>query len=146
MSCDARYANADDFQAVWGCEVNPKYESDINRELDLAASQIHAALAAVGACDCTFASWATQYLKHLNSVIAALTLQGPCPCPNLTTEEIGIYAEWSNTRLEEIRTGAVELCQGETGKDYPAYGVAEVAVTEFAARDILLNYYRRTRT
>jgi len=146
MSCDARYANADDFQSVWGCEVNPDYESLINRQLDLSASQIHGALAAVGACDCSLASWATEYLKHLNSVIAALTLQGPCPCPNLTTEQIGVYSEWVNTRLEEIRTGKIELCDGATGTDYPAFGVAEIATTEFAARNILRNYYLRTRT
>jgi len=145
MSCDARYANADDFQSVWGCEVNPDYESLINRQLDLSASQIHAAMAAVGACDCTLASWATEYLKHLNCVIAALTMQGPCPCPNLTTEQISIYAEWVNTRLEEIRSGKIELCQGETAVDYPAFAVAEMAVTGFAARRILENYWMRNR-
>jgi len=145
MTCDGRYANADDFQSVWGCEVNPDYESLINRQLDLSASAIHAAMAAVDACDCTLATWATEYLKHLNSIIAALSLQGPCPCPNLTSEQIGIYMEWTNTRLEEIRTGKIELCQGATGLDYPAFAVAEMAVTEFAAKDILENYYRRTR-
>jgi len=146
MACDGRFANADDFQSVWGCEVNPDYESLINRQLDLSASQIHGAMSAVGACDCTLAGWATEYLKHLNSILAALTLQGPCPCPHLTTEQIGIYAEWSNTRLEEIRSGKIELCQGETAVNYPAFGVAEIAVTSFAARRILENYYMRTRT
>ena len=146
MSCDARFANADDFQAVWGCEVNPDYESLINRQLDLSAAQIHAAMAAAGACDCTLASWANEYLKHLNCVIAALTLQGPCPCPNLTTEQIGVYGEWVNTRLEEIRSGKIELCQGETGVDYPAFAVAEMATTGFAARRILENYWMRNRT
>jgi len=146
MACDGRYANADDFQAVWGCEVNPDYESLINRQLDLGAAQIHAALASVAACDCTLADWATEYLKHLNSVVAALTLQGACPCPNLTTEEIGVYGEWVNTRMEEIRTGKIELCQDATGMDYPAFGTAEIATTGFAARRILENYYLRTRT
>ena len=146
MSCDARFANADDFQSVWGCEVNPDYESLINRQLDLSSAQIHAAMAAVGACDCTLATWANEYLKHLNCVVAALTLQGPCPCPNLTTDQIGVYGEWVNTRLEEIRSGKIELCQGETGVDYPAFGVAEMAVTGFAARRILENYWLRTRT
>jgi hypothetical protein len=145
MSCDARFANADDFQAVWGCEVNSDYESLINRQLDLSASQIHAAMAAVDACDCTLAGWAEKFLKHLNCVLAALTLQGPCPCPNLTTEEIRIYGEWINARLAEIRDGTIELCEGHTGKNYPAYGVAEIATTEFAARRILENYYMRTR-
>ena len=146
MSCDARFANADDFQAVWGCEIDPDYESLINRQLDLSASQIHGAMAAVGACDCTLATWANEYFKHLNCVVAALTLQGPCPCPNLTTEQIGVYGEWVNTRLEEIRSGKIELCQGETGVDYPAFAVAEMAVTGFAARRILENYWLRTRT
>ena len=145
MGCDARYANADEFQSVWGCEVNPDYESLINRQLDLSAAQIHAAMAAVGACSCTLASWANEYLKHLNCVIAALTLQRPCPCPNLTTEQIGIYAEWVNLRLEEIRSGKIELCQGETAVDYPAFGVAEMATTGFAARRILENYWMRNR-
>ena len=146
MACDGRYANADDYQAVWGCEVNPDYESIINRELDLSASQIHAAMAAVAACDCTLADWATQYLKHLNCIIAALTLQGACPCPNLTAEEVRIYMEWANTRLEEVRTGKIELCTGETGLDYPAFAVAEIAVTDFAARRIWENYRKRSRT
>jgi len=146
MGCTGRYANADDFQSVWGCEVNPDYESLINRQLDLAASQIHGAMAAVAACDCTLADWATEYLKHLNCIIAALTLQGACPCPNLTTEQISIYGEWVNTRLDEIRTGKVELCSDATGTGYPAFAVAEIATTEFAARNILLNYWKRSRT
>lgn len=145
MSCDGKYANADDYFAVWGCELSPDCETNINRSLKLAASQIHAAMAAVDACDCTLADWATDYLRHINCVAAALTLQGGCPCPNLSAEDLEIYGSWVNARLEEIRTGKIALCAGETGTDYPAFAVAEIASTQFAAKRILRNYWKRTR-
>ena len=34
--------------------------------LDITANNIHASLAAVGACDCTLAAWAEEYLKKIN--------------------------------------------------------------------------------
>ena len=46
--------------------------------------------------------------------------------------------------LDAIRTGAIELCEGETGKDYPAYGYAEQAWEEGTAAQIIANQYART--
>jgi len=56
MSCSDRYASAAEYFAFFcGSEdcSNPEEESIVNEFLEKAAGDIHAALAAAGACDCT---------------------------------------------------------------------------------------------
>jgi len=141
MACSGRFADAEDYQGIWADEYSAGHEPLILKLLDMAATQIHMAMAATGACDCTLASWAEDALKHLNCVIAALFVKGSgCPFPMLTQEEQEFYGRWVEERLREIRDGDVPLCQGDTGNKYPAVGWAEMSVTDFAARDIIWNY------
>jgi len=106
-----------------------------------AASDIHAARAASGGCDCTLASWAGEYLARLNSVIAAAFYDCLCtsPGPPMIEERRAMYMEWANSQLEMIREGKLELCHGETGSDFPATGWAEQGTTEFARTGIVVN-------
>lgn len=107
--------------------------------LDIAASDIHAAMAASGACDCTLASWAEAYLQKLNVIDAAIYHQCPCGKPDVSDEMRRAHLEWMNVQLDNIRTGKVELCTGETGSEFPAIAWAEQSSTEFAAAQIVYN-------
>ena len=112
--------------------------------LDLATPAIFAALGAVGACSCTFASWANQYLAQLNSYLAAVVHHCPCGRGELTDDMRRAYLEWTSEQLELIRTGKIELCSGYTGADYPAIASAEQAWTNWRAAEIMRDTERRT--
>ena len=114
----------------------------LEHQLDIVASNIHAALGAVGACDCTLASWALEYLKKLNVIEAAVFNR--CPCDRvLSSDEKAAHLEWINEQLRMIREVEIELCDGHTIKSVPAIGWAEQAVTPFAAARIIDNAERR---
>jgi hypothetical protein len=139
-----RYADATDYARVWADEWDERHDPLILGLLEMSAPAITAALAAVGATDCTMADWATEYLKHLNCVAAALFVKGAgCPFPSLTMEEVEFYGRWLEARLAEIRDGTIDLCEGGTGKAYPAIEWAEQSVTDFAAARITYNAMRR---
>jgi len=140
VTCANRYADANDFATKFCESYDEDDESEVNRLLELAASNINAARAAQGACDCTLASWAIRYLIDLNCTIALVTFN--CPCSTiraLSAENRAVWAEWANNQLELIRVGKVELCDGETGSDFPATGWADQGVTEFARTRIIVN-------
>ena len=119
--------------------VTQEEQSQIENYLDITAADVHAALAASGACDCTLASWATKLLAKLNIVEAGVFHQCPCGKPNLTEAERAAYLQWVNGQMDLLRTGKLEVCSGETGSEFPAVGWAEQSVTEFAAAKIIQN-------
>ena len=96
------------------------------------------ALAASGACDCSLASWATDYLKKLNVVDAVAFHKCQCGRPNVTDDLRGVYLEWLDRQFELLRMGAIDVCDGATGANFPAIGWAQQSVTEFAAARIIL--------
>lgn len=104
----------------------------IENDLDIVASDIHAALAASGACDCTLAAWALTYLAKLNIIEAGVFHTCPCADPKLAPENKWTYLEWINDQMDKIRDGRIEVCSGSTGSEYPAIGFAEQSSTEFA--------------
>lgn len=114
-------------------------QAQIEVYLGIAASDIHAALAAVGACDCTLAGWATEYLKKLNVIDAAVIHSCPCGRAAISDALKGEWLKWLDRQFELIRTGAIDVCAGATGRDWPAIGWAQQSVTEFAAARIILN-------
>jgi hypothetical protein len=138
VSCEGRYADANDFAAKFCEAYDEDSESEINRLLELAAGNINAARAAQGACDCALASWAEAYLIDLNCVIALVTYN--CPCTTiraLSSADRAVWAEWANNQLALIRTGQVELCDGETGPDFPAADFIQQSLTEWTAAQIV---------
>lgn len=126
-----------------GLDVNdPDILGQINLYLSIAAADIHSALASVGACDCTLASWATAYLKKLN-IIDAAVLQN-CPCgQNFTQEQKAMWIEWLNNQYQLIREGKIEVCDGYTASAYPAYASIEQSLTEWSEAEIMLNTIQR---
>ena len=140
MTCTNRYADANDFSSKFCESYDEDSESEINRLLELAAANINAARAATGGCDCTLASWARVYLIDLNCIIALVTFN--CACSTiraLSAADRAVWAEWANTALAQIRTGQIELCDGETGSEYPYTSWADQGSTEFARTRIIVN-------
>lgn len=119
--------------------INANEQAQIETYLAIAASDIHAALAATGACDCSLAAWATEYLRKLNVIDAAVI--HACPCGRAMVNEAmkGTWLEWLDRQFELLRTGAIDVCDGATGADFPAIGWAQQSVTEFAAARIILD-------
>jgi hypothetical protein len=149
MSCDGTaYATAAEFETQWYYDFGLASDADATAELNAllvkSAGRIHAAMQASGQCDCTLAAWATEYLKELNMVGAAVMFN--IPAVRLSPEQRTTYNEYLRDQLELIRTGQIELCQGETAKAHPAFGVAELALTERNAARIIDNRRQREGT
>lgn len=145
MGCTGRYATADQYEALLCAGLDLADQSvvaTIELFLDIAAADIHAALASVGACDCTLAAWATLYLAKLN-ILDAAVIQN-CPCGNsLDQDKKEMFLDWLNDQFELIRTGKLVLCEGETSSDYPAFGSAELNLTDWSAVEIVAHAQMR---
>jgi hypothetical protein len=119
--------------------INALEIATIEQYLDIAASDVHSALAASGACDCTLASWATAYLKKLNIYDALSYYLCPCGKVKMSDEARAAYLAWAENQFSLLRKGEIEVCAGETGSDFPALDWADQSVTEFAAARIISN-------
>lgn len=139
MTCEGAYANADDLGEYFCIAVPEADVGMVNATLRRAAGSIHAARAAQKGCDCTLAAWATDYLKQLNIWLAIAVYN--CKCSNLkmTVEEKQMYLDAATADLELIRTGKLELCDGETAQEYPYLSWAERALTPDNVSDIIRN-------
>jgi hypothetical protein len=111
--------------------------STIEHYLNVSASDIHAALAASGACDCTLASWAPAYLAKLNIIDAAAYYQCPCGQPSFDPGQQAGLLEWASNELANLRMMKVDVCAGATGSDFPVTGWAQQGTTEFARIKII---------
>lgn len=119
--------------------------ASIEHYLDITAADVHSAMAAQGACDCTLSAWGEQLAKKLNIIDAASFYSCGCMV-KLTPEERQQYRNWMDARLKEIRTGEVDLCAGGSGSQAPAFGSVKEAVTEFAAAQVISDRIARTGT
>lgn len=148
-NCSEQYANAAEYFAFFcgGSEdcFNPEEESMVNEFLHKAAADVHAAVAAANACNCTLAGWAETYLKKLN-ILDAAVLQG-CPCSNpYDAAQKRLIADELRRNFDMIMTGDIELCDGYTGANYPAFGAAEQGLTEWSTAAIIQNEMLRNRS
>ena len=146
MSCTGRFAEAQAFADFWCLSyvLSAEEQATIEVYLDLTASDIQAAMAQSGMCDCTLASWATNYLAKLNILESAAFYQCQCANPKLTDEMRMKLIDWASVQLDNIRTMTVDLCSGATGSDFPAIGIAQMGVTEMAAARIIFDYERKS--
>lgn len=135
------WADGDEYRVVLMTRAE---ESAAENALSIAATDIHSAIAAANACDCTMASWAYlpdsngySYLAKLNIIDAAIYHQCACARTPLSDEMRQRFLDWVDAELELIRTGEKELCEGETGSAFPAITWIEQAWTEFNAREII---------
>ena len=143
MPCTGRFSTAQEFADFW-CREPMCDEDKIKIEfyLDIAAADIHVAMAATGMCDCTLADWATVFLKKLNILDAELLQHCLARCgrtAQMNTEMRGLWLNWMNTQLEAIRMGKLELCAGHTSGDFPSMGWAQQGHTDFQKAQIIWN-------
>lgn len=136
------WANGDAYRVAF---LTTAERARIEHYLNITAGDIHAALGAVGACDCTFSDWGANYLAEINIILARVFYDCPC-APDLTPEEKRLYSELAEKRLDMIKSMEVDVCQGATGKDTPVFGTAERSWTEFAAADIIVKDIERNRS
>ena len=141
MTCSGAYASAQDYEDFLcaGLDLDDAdVLASIERALALAASDVHAALASVGACDCTLATWAEAYVKKLN-IIDAAVIQN-CPCGNQYSDaEKQMMLNWIDNQFHLIESGKREVCQGHTGSGYPAWGVIQQSWTPWSLANISIN-------
>ena len=149
MACSGRFASALEY-ARFLCVIDgdetltAAQTTTIEAYLDIAATDLHAALAATGACDCTFASWANGFLGKLNIIDAAIYHRCPCARPDLTDELRRTYLDWITDQIADIRAGRLELCQGATASEFPAAGWGRQALTPWAQVTTIYNYILET--
>ena len=140
MACSGRYATVQEFSNFWCLDdICAEQRDTIESFLDIAAYDIHAALAATGACDCNLASWAAGYLSKLNIIEAAAYYNCKCANPRIDNERKQMFLDWVGVQLEMLVSGKMDVCQGSTGSQFPVIGWAQQSVTEFAAADIIVN-------
>jgi len=137
--------NADGYRAV---AISGIQIATVEHYLNLTANNIKAAMAAVGACDCTLASWAfnglydgTDFLGKLNVIEAGGYHTCPCAMPGqrMTPDQRANWLRLSSEMLNDIVMGKIELCAGETGSTFPVIGWASQGLTPFSAAEIIAN-------
>ena len=146
MACAGAYASAAEYAAFWCVGDLPLSDDEtamIDTYLGIAASDVHASLAAAGMCDCTLADWATPYLKKLNLIDAAIFHRCPCGRPELTDAQKTAYLFWINEQLTLIRESKMDLCAGETGASFPAQAWGRQGLTAWATAELFINNLMR---
>jgi hypothetical protein len=152
MACSGRLATADDLRSSpFACLDTPLDPGEavaqtamLEMALDMASADVYAAMAASGMCDCTLASWATEYIKKLAIIDAVLLQNCPCVRPKSISDEMRqAWLTWLTQQLELIRMGKIELCAGATGSEFPALGWAEQTVTIANTVKIISNRINR---
>ena len=141
MACSNQFGcTTQGFADFWCIGDNCAEARDtIETYLEIAATDIYAALASVGACDCTLASWAQGYLQKLVYIDAAAYYNCPCANPRLNSDQKANLLAWMGTQLTNISTGVIDVCQGATGANWPVIGWAEQGADAFSQRDIIVN-------
>lgn len=127
------------------CLINGIEISTIEHYLNVAAGDIIVALAASDQCNCNWSSWALSsngtvgLLAKLNIIDAAAYYQCDCGQTRFSPAERDRYLRWMSEQLVQLRDGDLDICQGATGKNWPAMGIAQQAHTEFQAAEIVFN-------
>lgn len=147
MPCVGRYASATEYNNLICANLDladPAVVATIENALDLAASDVHMALAASNQCSCTMSAAGLVYVKKLNIMDAAV-LQN-CPCGNAlrTPEDRTRVSEWLSGQYELIRQSKTVVCENATGSEYPAFGIAQYSFTDWNYIQIILDRERRT--
>jgi hypothetical protein len=109
MACDSTFATARDYATlICTSTLDIQKEAKINFQLNITAGAIHAAMSASDQCDCTLATWATNFLKKLNIIDAASYYVCPCAAPPITDAQRQNWLIWMNEQLTAIRKGEIE--------------------------------------
>ena len=134
------WSDGDIYQVL---SISGREVSTIEVYLDIAANDIHMARQANGGCDCTLSEASMEYLRKLNIIDAAIWHQCPCARPDFDDTVRLAYLNWITKELDNIRTGKIELCDGESGSEFPYVAWAEQGLTPWASAQIILNRIAR---
>lgn len=140
--CLETYTTPDKFTQYWFWAFDEPDKTELPPLLRNAAGRINVNLKSSGQCSCTFPVESLNYLEELNNIAAGIMFN--MSVVRLSAEQRAMYNDYLNQQLELIRNGDLELCDGETGKNYPAWATTEIAVTPKNAARIILN--RRLRS
>ena len=145
MPCTGRYATAVEFATMFcvGQPLTADETTYVEMMLDVAAADLHAAMAASDQCGCALATWATAYLAKLNSIEVAVIHNCRCVDPKLTDEQRQMWLNWLSDQMLAIRLGQIELCASETGSEYPSRATAEIGWTDWSEAQIIWNAQQR---
>lgn len=127
------------------CLINGIEISTIEHYLNVAAGDIIVALAASGQCDCNWSAWALStdttvgLLAKLNIIDAAAYYNCKCGSTQFSSGERDNYLKWMSEQLRQLRDGELDICQGATGKNFPAMGWAQQGHSEFQMAQIIWN-------
>ena len=119
-NCDGpRWASASEFASFWCLQyvLSAEEEATIETFLDLVMGDISAALAQSGMCDCSLASWASNYLKKLLIIETAAFYNCQCANPKLTDEMRMKLIDWASVQLDNIRTMTCLLYTSPSPRD-----------------------------
>ena len=147
MSCtDTRYATAEDYTKMfcgdWPAD-NETMLDRIERALDMSAGKIDLALASVGACTCTLSVSGQRALAYLNCLLAVVTYTCPCNSVDVTDDMRRLYAEEAQGMIDALMSGELEVCEGETGSNFPAVAFPQIAWDDARAAEIYNNSLKR---
>lgn len=137
--CAGRYATAVQYAAVAGLDLDGTNTPIIESLLEVAASDLHAALGSVGACDCSWANWGAGYMAKLNIIEAMVFYNAPCGRAKLSDEDKARLTIFVSDQVEKIYNGRTEICAGHTGSDYPAIEIAQMSWTEWSVDELIYN-------
>lgn len=144
MACSGAFATAEDYQKVFSCgSLSSDEAAEVDDVLEVTASRIHAVLAQTGQCDCDMSSWGLEYAKRLNIMEALITGRCRCGLANLSQEERDAIQAQLNLEYGQILSGQLDLCDGATGKDYPAADIIQQSHTPWNAGRIIWNRLMR---
>lgn len=140
MTCSGAFATAEDYQKIFSCgDLSSDEAAEIDDVLEFVAPNLHAVLAQTGQCDCSLSEWGLNFLKKLNVIEALITGRCRCGMDNLRLEEKQFWQEQLTSQYALIRTGELDLCDGATGKDYPAADIMQQSLTSWNAGRIIWN-------
>jgi len=149
MACSASYVTADAVAQFfcrgegYGAGSEPT-QDDMARYIRKGAARINMSLSASAQCDCTWNSYAEDFLQELNMIAAALLIHCPDCSRHFSTDEKEFYNDWLGDQLELLRSGKLELCAGHTAVDYPALGIIQYSLTDRNAVQMIVNYDAQT--
>jgi len=137
----SRYISVDRYVQVFciGMAVDADVRHRIETTLDLAAGHIDGVRASVGADTCTVSTSVSHMLEQVNAIYAAVVWN--CPCSrSIEGAAKDRLMEWATNICDSIANGSLEVCEGETGVNFPAAAMPKVAWNDAVAAEIYLNY------
>lgn len=145
MACLEQYGSPNGFAEFWClAPLSEDQDSEVRSLLKRSSVIVNQNIRAVGACDCTFNADAGEFLATINYMLAASIYNCRCVQAVTTVEHRQHWMRQARDFLGQILQGDIELCDGHTGRTYPAFATAERGLTAANRARIIANRIQRT--